>query len=75
LHIELSRRCGIEIELQPCCAVEVTSQQSPDHHPPDSAGLGLTIVHQVPRAHGGHVKLRSTPRRGSTFTIALSQPA
>jgi two-component system, OmpR family, phosphate regulon sensor histidine kinase PhoR len=34
-------------------------------------GLGLAIVKHVVRAHGGTVDARSTPGRGSTFTLTL----
>jgi signal transduction histidine kinase len=34
-------------------------------------GLGLAIVKHVALAHGGSVDARSTPGRGSTFTITL----
>jgi signal transduction histidine kinase len=34
-------------------------------------GLGLSIVKQVAEAHGGQVRVRSTPGEGSTFTVAL----
>jgi len=42
---------------------------------PDGTGLGLAIVHKVIRAHGGEIKVRSTPSGGSTFTITLPVPA
>ena len=35
------------------------------------AGLGLTIVEQIARAHGGRVSVVSTPGRGSCFTLHL----
>lgn len=35
------------------------------------AGLGLAIVKQVAEAHGGQVRVRSTPGEGTTFTVAL----
>jgi two-component system phosphate regulon sensor histidine kinase PhoR len=35
------------------------------------AGLGLYLVDQVARAHGGHVDLETEEARGSTFTLAL----
>jgi signal transduction histidine kinase len=35
------------------------------------AGLGLAIVKQVAEAHGGQVRVRSTPHEGTTFTVAL----
>jgi signal transduction histidine kinase len=34
-------------------------------------GLGLAIVRHIVEAHGGHVRLFSTPREGSTFVLWL----
>jgi two-component system phosphate regulon sensor histidine kinase PhoR len=34
-------------------------------------GLGLNYVDQVTRAHGGRVRVHSTPGKGSTFTLEL----
>ncbi|MBN8230685.1 response regulator [Corallococcus macrosporus] len=36
-----------------------------------SIGLGLFIVRQVVRAHGGHVGVTSTAEAGTTFTVRL----
>ena len=36
-----------------------------------SVGLGLYIVQQVARAHGGEVEVRSTRSEGTTFTVHL----
>jgi two-component system phosphate regulon sensor histidine kinase PhoR len=34
-------------------------------------GLGLAIVKHLARAHGGEVSVRSTPNKGTTFTVEL----
>ena len=36
-----------------------------------SVGLGLYIVDQVVRAHGGSIEVRSTQEAGTTFTVSL----
>ena len=37
----------------------------------EGTGLGLSIVHKIIKGHNGSVKVRTTPRKGSTFTISL----
>lgn len=37
----------------------------------EGAGIGLSMVHHIVRAHGGEVRLESEPGRGSTFTMLL----
>lgn len=40
-------------------------------HDIKGAGLGLSLVDQIVRAHEGRVELTSTPGEGSTFTLLL----
>ena len=40
-----------------------------------SLGLGLYIVDQILRAHGGTVEVRSTETEGTTFSLRLPRPA
>jgi two-component system phosphate regulon sensor histidine kinase PhoR len=35
------------------------------------AGLGLSIVRCIVEAHRGQIRIESTPRHGSTFTVSL----
>ncbi len=37
----------------------------------EGTGLGLSIVHKIIKGHNGSVKVRTTPKKGSTFTITL----
>ncbi|MGH2690090.1 MAG: ATP-binding protein, partial [Actinomycetota bacterium] len=38
---------------------------------PGGAGLGLAIAASLTRAMGGEIDVRSTPRRGTTFSVRL----
>ncbi|ADO68271.1 sensor histidine kinase [Stigmatella aurantiaca] len=44
-------------------------------HSDRSIGLGLYIVRQLVRAHGGRVEVRSTGEEGTTFTVELPRTA
>jgi two-component system sensor histidine kinase HydH len=38
---------------------------------PSGTGLGLAIVYKIIEAHGGQIKVRSTPGKGTAFTISV----
>ncbi len=40
-------------------------------HPASGLGLGLYIVEQIVRGHGGTISVRSTEEEGTTFTVRL----
>jgi signal transduction histidine kinase len=37
----------------------------------EGTGLGLSIVHKIVKSHGGSIKVRTTPKKGTTFTLIL----
>lgn len=37
----------------------------------EGSGIGLSIVRQVIRSHGGHIRLSSDPQQGTRFTMQL----
>jgi signal transduction histidine kinase len=41
----------------------------------ESLGLGLFIVHEIVRAHGGTIEARSAADEGTTFTVKLPRAA
>jgi len=44
-------------------------------HDVKGAGLGLSLVQQILRAHGGRVEVASVPNEGSTFTLWIPRAA
>jgi signal transduction histidine kinase len=43
-------------------------------HDAEGSGLGLCIARSIAEAHGGMIKLDSTPGVGSTFSVFLPLP-
>lgn len=37
----------------------------------EGTGLGLSIVHKIIKSHGGSIKVRTTPRKGTQFLVTL----
>jgi signal transduction histidine kinase len=73
-HVQISvRDCGIGIPAHERPAVFDKFQRGAQARTLGikGTGIGLTMVHEIVRAHHGRVEVESEPGRGSTFTIVL----
>jgi signal transduction histidine kinase len=69
---------AIEIDVQDECGGLSPEQEARLSNPtlhhttdPQGMGLGLSIVHQAVRLHGGRVVLINVPGKGCVFTVVL----
>ncbi|MCD6292526.1 MAG: hypothetical protein J7M09_03595, partial [Deltaproteobacteria bacterium] len=59
--------CGIAPEDLPSIFDPFYTTREPDN----GTGLGLSIVHTLVEANHGNIEVRSTLKKGTTFTISL----
>lgn len=64
--------CGIPEEELPKIFNRYYCGESSKKLNPSGTGIGLDIVKQTVELHKGHLSVRSTPGKGSVFTIRLS---
>jgi signal transduction histidine kinase len=62
---------GIAEEDLPLLFEEFRQVGGPEYSRPGSSGLGLSIVRQLTRLHGGEIYVDSEHGHGSTFTVTL----
>jgi signal transduction histidine kinase len=62
---------GIPLEAQRRIFERFEREKSGGRHA--GFGLGLYIVRQLVEAHGGTVRVESTPQQGASFTVDLPQ--
>lgn len=64
--------CGIKSEqLQRIFEPYYSTKSGPDETGKGGTGLGLHACHKIIQAHGGKIRVESTPGAGSAFTIRL----
>ena len=66
---------GIAEEDLPLLFEEFSQVGGPEYSRPGSSGLGLSIVRQLTRLHGGEIYVDSEHGHGSTFTVTLKPAA
>ncbi|WP_257455280.1 ATP-binding protein [Archangium lipolyticum] len=73
-HVELTVRdsgTGIDAEELPRIFERFHRVQGARGRSFEGTGIGLTLVQEVVKLHGGSVDVRSTPGQGTTFTVCL----
>ncbi len=69
-----SREAIIEVEDDGCGIAETEIERIFEPFfstKPEGYGIGLAAVRRIMRAHGGQIEVRSTPGRGTVFTLRL----
>lgn len=64
---------GIGIKPEDCDKIYERFYQADSSHSGQGTGLGLSMVKEIARFHGGEIKLTSELGIGSTFTVVLSR--
>ena len=62
---------GIDPEEQKKIFEKFYRVRSPENDRTAGSGLGLALVDHIVRAHGGQIRVESTPGKGSSFSICL----